>query len=166
MVWEEEKEEHWLTSQSKLGWHLVSVVAGFVYIFQKGEPKDLVYRLDHNTKKGYELNEYVSFIEESGWEYICEIFNGWKYFKKEAIQGEVLDLYTDEESRVFKYKSLYGIIFVIFMVNFFQAVLSIIHMVRFRSTHYFIIGALTTLATVILGYALLYLDKKSKAQRF
>ena len=57
-AWDDEKEEAWLREMAQKGWHFQSVTPPGNYTFEKGEPRDDVYRLDRfvdnqNSKADY-----------------------------------------------------------------------------------------------------------------
>ena len=104
-AWQDEQEEAWLRSMSQKGWHLSSVSVGLpgIYRFRAGEPQDYVYRLDYQTHKKEAQQDYLQLFSDAGWEHLGEM-SGWHYFRKEAKEGESLEIYTDVESKVAKYK--------------------------------------------------------------
>ncbi len=115
-AWEDEREEAWLREMSQQGWHLKK--ASLLYTFEKGEPRDYVYRLDY-TSTMKKNDDYYSLFRDAGWEYVGEM-NAWQYFRKEALGGEAPEIYTDNESKVQKYRRLMGflvIFFPILMIN-------------------------------------------------
>jgi len=104
--WQDENEEAWLRSMSQKGWHLFSVGLPCIYRFRAGEPRDYVYRLDYQTFRKKDKQEYQQLFRDAGWEYVDE-GSGWQqYFRKEAREGEAPEIFTDVESKVAKYKRL------------------------------------------------------------
>jgi len=104
VVWQEKKEGQWLRKMSNDGWHLYRV--GFLhYRFKKGKPKDMIYRFDFKYIRSKELNDYITLFEDTGWEYISR-FGGWYYFRTEAKEGYNTEIYTDNASKLKKYKTL------------------------------------------------------------
>lgn len=101
-AWDDEKEEVWLREMSQQGLHLSSVgIPGF-YEFKQGFAKDYVYRLDYiRDRKDYA--NYLQLFHDSGWDHIGEM-SGWQYFRKEALNGEDLEIYSDNESKASKYQ--------------------------------------------------------------
>ncbi|NLD16327.1 MAG: DUF2812 domain-containing protein [Tissierellia bacterium] len=93
-----EKEEKYLREMANKGYHLESIFFPGFYKFQKGEPKDIVYRLDFNNFKGGEKNSYIKLFEDYGWEYLLE-FVGWSYFRKDAKEADI-EIFSDDESRL------------------------------------------------------------------
>jgi len=120
--WQDEQEEAWLRSMSQKGWHLFSVGLPCIYRFRAGEPRDYVYRLDYQTfpkkDKQEDKQEYQQLFRDAGWEHIGEM-SGWQqYFRKEAKEGEALEIFTDVESKVTKYKTVLAFLafFVIILI--------------------------------------------------
>ena len=102
-AWQDEQEEAWLRNMSQKGWHLSSVGLPCIYRFQAGESRDYVYRLDYQTYKKEDQQDYLQLFSDAGWEHLGQM-SGWHYFRKEAKKGEALEIYTDVESKVAKYK--------------------------------------------------------------
>ena len=101
--WQDEQEEEWLRSMSQNGWHLSSGGLPCIYRFRAGEPRDYVYRLDYQIHKKSDQRDYLQLFRDAGWEHIGEM-SPWHYFRKEAKEGEALEIYTNVESKVAKYK--------------------------------------------------------------
>ena len=103
-AWDDDKEESWLREMAQQGWHLQSVALPGRYTFEQGEPKDFVYRLDYFTEQKDIVN-YLQIFQDAGWEYVGEM-NSWRYFRKEAAQGEALEIFSDNESKAKKYQRI------------------------------------------------------------
>jgi hypothetical protein len=105
-AWQDYREEAWLESMSRQGWHLEEV--GFLsYTFVRGEPQEWVYRLDFRTSK--ETPEYIAFVQEAGWEYIGKM-SSWLYFRVPASADTPKELYTEAEGKISKYQRIIGIL--------------------------------------------------------
>lgn len=116
-AWDDEKEEAWLREMSRQGWHLTSVSVPTIYKFEKGFAKDYVYRLDYiRDRKDYA--NYLQLFNDSGWDHMGEM-NGWQYFRKEALHGEELEIYSDNESKAKKYQRILLLLVIILplMIN-------------------------------------------------
>ncbi|MFC2015295.1 DUF2812 domain-containing protein [Chloroflexota bacterium] len=120
-AWQDEKEEEWLRSMSQKGWHLSSFGLPGIYRFQAGEPQDYVYRLDYQIHKKKGQQDYLQLFSDAGWEHLGQI-SSWHYFRKKAREGEVLEIFTDTESKVMKYKRLlaYSAFFFVFWIAVFS----------------------------------------------
>jgi len=116
--WQDEQEEAWLRSMSQKGWHLFSVGLPCIYRFRAGELLDYVYRLDYQTFPKKDKQEYQQLFRDAGWEHIGEM-SAWQYFRKEVKEGETLEIFTDVESKVTKYKrvlTFLGFFYIILIV--------------------------------------------------
>jgi hypothetical protein len=111
-AWQDEKEEAWLGKMSKQGYHLSSLGFPGFYTFNRGEPKEYIYRLDYQTFRKKDKREYLQLFKDAGWEHLGAI-GPWQYFRKEARQGETNEIFTDKESKIGKYKR------VIYFLSFF-----------------------------------------------
>jgi hypothetical protein len=99
-AWQDRQEEIWLESMAREGWHLKGV--GFLnYTFERGVPQNAVYRLDYRSDK--DLTDYLDFIQGTGWKYIGRM-SGWLYFRFSPEAGQAVELYTDPESKIAKYR--------------------------------------------------------------
>ena len=107
-AWQDEQEEEWLREMSAEGLHLQQAIFPGFYYFIQGEPRNYVYRLDFKSSSQRDMASYVQIFEDAGWQHLGKFPNGWQYFRKEARPGETLDIYTDIDSKVEKYKRLIG----------------------------------------------------------
>jgi hypothetical protein len=119
MPWQEEDETRWLESMARKGWHLLDVKT-IQYIFIKGEPKEVLYRFDYKMNKNDDFDEYVALFKDAGWEYVTSL-NHWIYFRADANKVSNPDIYTDNESRILKYKSILKILYVAGFPSFYFA---------------------------------------------
>ena len=110
-AWEDEQEEAWLRQMSQAGWHLESVGLPGLYTFRQGEPRDYVYRLDFNSNRAGFLH-YVQLFQDAGWQHLLA-YGNWQYFRKEARPGENPEIFTDNASKVTKYRRVLFILVVI-----------------------------------------------------
>jgi hypothetical protein len=116
LPWQDEKEEAWLEEMSLTGWHLKSVQLPCVYFFCKGESSHNIYRLDYMLLNKSKLPEYLQVFQDAGWEYIGEMSN-WQYWRKHVVSGEIPEIFTDNESKIKKYRRILAIMafFLIFL---------------------------------------------------
>ena len=114
-AWQDEQEEVWLRSMSQRGWHLSSIVLPCIYRFRPGESRDYVYRLDYQTFPKKDKQEYQQLFRDAGWEYIGEM-SAWQYFRKEVKEQEPLEIYTDAESKIAKYKRILAFLWFFWIV--------------------------------------------------
>jgi hypothetical protein len=119
-AWQEEKEEKWLREMSSEGWHLTGV-GFFNYRFEKGEPRDMIYKFDFKVLRNAEMDEYILNFKDAGWEYIGS-FGAWYYFKTNADGDHSLELYNDNRSKIEKYKRLLLVLGVIILPMMFFSI--------------------------------------------
>lgn len=111
-AWEDDKEENWLREMSLQGYHLTSIGLPGIYKFEHGFAKDYVYRLDYlRDRKDYA--NYLQLFNDAGWNHMGEM-HGWQYFYKEAVDGEDLEIYSDNESKAQKYQRILILLVIIF----------------------------------------------------
>ncbi|MBE6117440.1 MAG: DUF2812 domain-containing protein [Erysipelotrichaceae bacterium] len=92
-VWDFDKEEDWLNEMADEGWVLCSV--GFCsYTFERCAPEEYTIRLEMKKPD----DGYISFMEETGAEYIGRVVQ-WIYFRKRNEYGP-FDLFSDMDSRI------------------------------------------------------------------
>jgi len=120
-AWEDEKEEIWLCEMSQKGWHFKSVSLPGYYILEQGEPIDYVYRLDYFSNRK-DMDGYLQIFEDAGWDYMGEM-NSWQYFRHEAVEGEMLEIFTDNQSKAKKYQRI--MFFLIILLPIFLNFISI-----------------------------------------
>ncbi len=121
-AWQDDREETWLGEMSRQGLHLQHPVFLGQYTFEQGEPREYAYRLDFvtNTKK---KEDYYQLFKDAGWEHIGEL-GGWQYWRKEVMDGQVPEIFTDNASKIQKYQRLMGFmviffpIYVVFLTNY------------------------------------------------
>ncbi|MBE5801898.1 MAG: DUF2812 domain-containing protein [Clostridiales bacterium] len=92
-AWDFEKEEQWLNTMASSGW-VLDKVSFCTYTFVRCEPGEYTVRLEMRNPD----NDYVSFMEETGAEYIGRIVQ-WIYFRKKTEHGR-FDLFSDLDSRI------------------------------------------------------------------
>ena len=95
--WQDDREEAWLGNLSREGWHLSGFGFPRIYNFQKGDPKNFVYRLDYQTSRMRDRETYLQLFRDAGWEPVGKMA-AWEYFRKETAGGEEPEIFTDLES--------------------------------------------------------------------
>lgn len=106
---DKDKEEKWLNEMCQKGWAMTKYCIG-VYNFEPCEPGKYIYRVDmpkeigKDDMRGENREQYVSFIEETGAEHVCDWF-WWMIFRREASKGK-FELYTDPESQIALYQRI------------------------------------------------------------
>ena len=94
------EEEVWLREMARNGLHFLRMYIPCFYVFEKGEPRDVIYRLDY-TNNG-EGGDYNRMLTEFGWEN-CGRCMGWIYWRRSAdtVESEVEgELFSDDASRL------------------------------------------------------------------
>jgi hypothetical protein len=149
-VWQDEREEAWLSRMAGEGWHLERAFIG-CYTFRRGQPREMAYRLDYRLLKGKERSDYFQLFRDAGWEYVDTLAN-WHYFRTPATDGELPEIYTDPASRIDKYRRVMWILVLILAMN-----VCIITGRLPEQTPWFLswIRLLQAGAVLVLGYAVL-----------
>jgi hypothetical protein len=101
--WQDEKQEAWLGEMSRKGLHLKGTGPFGSFLFVEGSPREYSYRLDYNRNKPSE--DYIQLLQDAGWENLGSQ-GGWQYWRKEAQDGNIPDVFTDPESKIQKYQRL------------------------------------------------------------
>jgi hypothetical protein len=114
-AWQDDREEEWLGSMSRGGWHLSEFGFPCVYHFRKGESKRYVYRLDFQTSKMKDREVYLQLFRDAGWEHVGSM-SAWEYFRKEAQPGEEPEIFTDPESKIQKYQRVLRFLVIFFPI--------------------------------------------------
>lgn len=117
LPWQDEKEEAWLESMSCEGWHLQTIKLLCSYTFVRGEPTPFIYRLDYFQGNKSTFAEYQQIFQDAGWVYLGELSN-WRYWRKQLVNGEKPEIFTDRESKIKKYQRLLFVLafFLVFLV--------------------------------------------------
>jgi hypothetical protein len=151
--WQDEQEETWLRSMSQKGWHLLSVGLPGIYTFKSGEPHDYIYRLDYQTYKKKDQQDYLQLFSDAGWEHI-EDMSSWHYFRKEAREGEAPEIFTDVESKIAKYKRV-----LTYLAFFAVIIIAVSHNVWFDYPYswWFVTRAIYLLLIASLMYSIIRL---------
>ncbi len=94
------EEEVWLRERAREGLHFVRMYPPCFYVFEEGEPEDVIYRLDFTNNE--ENRDYARMLADFGWEN-CGRCVGWVYWRKPAEEAENEaegELFSDDESRL------------------------------------------------------------------
>ena len=115
-AWEFEEEEEWLADQAQQGLSLCAV--GFCrYDFEECAPDEYEVRLQRLEKpiRNEESQQYISFVEETGAEYIGTV-NQWVYFRKQTREGP-FELFSDQPSRIRQLEKLIWFLLPLALLN-------------------------------------------------
>ena len=100
--WQDENQEAWLEAMARGGLHLKDMKAFGRYVFEVGTPCAYAYRMDFDQSSGKD-SEYFNLIRDAGWEHVMQVM-GWQYWRKEASDGKPAELFSDNASKIKKYK--------------------------------------------------------------
>jgi hypothetical protein len=84
------------------GLHLKQVSLPGIYHFRRGDPANIIYRLDYQTLKKKDRRSYLQLFHDAGWEHVGNM-SGWEYFRKKVHSGEHPEIYSDVDSKIKKY---------------------------------------------------------------
>ena len=160
-AWDDEKEEAWLREMAKSGLHLVKPSPFGYYSFVTREPHDIAYRLDFQlSSKNKDRDSYFQMFKDADWEHVGEM-SGWQYFRKEVKDGEVPEIFTDNESKIVKYQRLLGYL-VIFMPIWVVILLNgaISRLSWYGETFEFIVKMLMLALICFFSYAVINIVKR------
>lgn len=153
-AWADEKEEAYLREMALGGWHFQSVTFPGYYTFTKGEARNDFYRLD--TLPNYKDKEnYLQLFEDAGWSHVGE-YGNWQYFRKTAVEGEILEIFTDNESKQKKYGRI--LLYLIIFMPIYTTLLTRVN--EASSTFYKIITVVMFLFFLLYTYAMIMLIRR------
>jgi hypothetical protein len=95
-VWQDDKEEDWLRDMARQGLHLVTANPFCRYVFRRGAPADVAYRLDYG-RRARKDSGYYELFQDAGWEHVLSCM-GWEYWRKPVDVTEP-QIYTDAASK-------------------------------------------------------------------
>ena len=147
-VWDFEKEEDWLNEMAMNGWLLENV--GFAtYHFVRCEPGEYSVRLE---MRPYD-ESYVSFMEETGAEYVGRMVM-WMYFRKKTEDGP-FDLFSDIDSKISHLDKIGKMLCILGGANLIIGIMN-----TFNPSH---VGWINLLCATLLMYALGRIHGKKEA---
>ncbi|HZX27188.1 MAG TPA: DUF2812 domain-containing protein [Telluria sp.] len=114
-VWEDDKEERWLEAQARQGLHLVHATPLCFYTFRRGAAQEMAYRLDYNRQARRDPS-YRRLFEDAGWEH-AESCMGWEYWRKPVQAGAQAEIFSDNASKLEKYKRVLGLVVLVNVPN-------------------------------------------------
>ena len=115
-VWDFEKQEAWLNEMAAEGWSLVDV--GFCkYTFERTEPNEYTIRMELKQPE----DNYISFVEETGAEYIGKAPASWLFFRKKNELGQ-FDLISGIDSKIQHLNGMYRLLLMIGAMNIFVGI--------------------------------------------
>ena len=146
--WEDQKEEIWLREMAQQGWHLAQLAIPGQYTFVEGLPMDMVYRLDFINAKEKKDESYWQLFRDAGWKHVGEM-GGWQYFRKLARPGESMEIFSDNHSKIAKYRRVLG-----YLLFFLLVLLSLVITSSYPapSTARMVISVLMGLLVLVYAY--------------
>lgn len=159
-LWEFEEEEAWLAQMAQQGLALKAV--GFCrYDFEECEPGEYAVCLQRLAKPvaNAESQEYITFVEETGAEYIGTV-NQWVYFRKKTQDGP-FELFSDNHSRIRQLDGLICVTLPLLLLNLAAGVQNLI-MVATLGSKINLLGLVNLALAGLLGWGLyrLWIHKK------
>ncbi|HMM07180.1 MAG TPA: DUF2812 domain-containing protein [Clostridiales bacterium] len=159
-VWDFDKEETWLNEMAKKGLHLTEV--GFCkYTFEEGAPEAYSVRLEllDNVITHKKSRAYISFVEETGAEYVGSILR-WVYFRKKTAEGS-FDLFSDIDSRITHLKRVLLLIGIIGVMELYCGVVNgILQLLENGTSFNLLITVLSLVITLLFVYGFARVFKK------
>ena len=148
-AWEFEEEEQWIAALAEQGLALKAV--GFCrYDFEECAPGEYAVRLQRLAKpvQKPESQEYITFVEETGAEYIGTV-NQWVYFRKRTAEGP-FELFSDAASRIRQLDGLLCFLLPLAVLNLFIGLQNLVmyHTVGFSAN---LLGILNLALCGVIG---------------
>ncbi|WP_338768464.1 DUF2812 domain-containing protein [Massilia sp. METH4] len=100
--WNDERIERWLERMATEGLHLVSAKPFGRYVFRRGAPLRISYRLDVAAGPRVDV-DYLQLLTDAGWRMAAQRANTYFWCNERADAAE---LFTDAPSRALKYERL------------------------------------------------------------
>lgn len=98
---EDERQEAWLRSMAQQGLHLVKVNPLCFWTFRRGEPADIVYRIDFPGAS--QDPAFRQLMHDAGWA-LATTSVGWYYWRIPVLAGEAPELFSDNASKAGKFQ--------------------------------------------------------------
>ena len=164
-AWEFDKEEKWLDEMSAQGKALVSARYA-TYEFEDcapGEYAVCLEMLEHDPASA-EGQQYISFVEETGAEYVGHVMK-WVYFRKKTADGP-FELHSDNKTRMKHLKRIIALLRPLAVVNVGLAGYNFCVGVGLASPVNVVCSMLSVAVAVLLGIGMVKLnDKKLQLEK-
>ena len=92
------------------GWHFKELGLPSKYTIESGEPRNDHYRMDFIIDRK-NFQNYLQLFKAAGWEHLGEM-RGWQYFRTNAKEKFVPEIYTNKDSKASKYQRLLTILII------------------------------------------------------
>lgn len=109
-IWQDDKEEAWLTEMSRRGLHLKSLGLFGRYLFERGEAHEYVYFMDLAIGSK-DRDENTKALENKGWRLIGQL-GSTRYWRKEAKTGDAPDVHAERGLLLRKYQHMLGLLLI------------------------------------------------------
>lgn len=90
--------EEWLRDMSAQGWRLISAPVSWIFVFERTEPADIVWRITEARKED-DPHAIMAIAEECGWHGCVSVFDR-MYTWKPASECDADELRTDDALRM------------------------------------------------------------------
>ena len=164
-AWEFDKEDRWLNDMAAKGKALVSA-RYTTYEFEDSAPGEYAIRLEmlEHDPASAEGQQYISFVEETGAEYIGRVMK-WVYFRKKTADGP-FELHSDNKTRMKHLKRIIALLRPLAVINAGIAVYNFCIGIGLASPVNVVCSMLSVAVTVLLGVGMVKLnDKKLQLEK-
>jgi len=160
-AWEFDKEEKWLDEMSAQGKALVSA-RYLTYEFEDCAPGEYAVRLEmlEHDPASAEGQQYISFVEETGAEYIGRVMK-WVYFRKKTADGP-FELHGDNATRTKHIGSIIRLLKPLMAVNVGMGVYNLCIGIGLNSVVNVVCAGFSAAVAWLLYQGLIKLDEKKK----
>jgi|GEM_PF-2414682 len=155
-----EAEERYLNSMARKGYLLKKYTIWGFYHFGQAPPQALNYRVDYRMfKSPAEHEEYKTFFADAGWRLVDgTYYTGNQYFLPvNDSDGELPDLFSDNKSRIARYRRVLRLVGVAFGLHVVSTLLWLYNHSHAGDLHMLSYGMLVfcVACLLLLGYWIL-----------
>ena len=160
-AWEFDKEEQWLNDMAAQGKALVSARYA-TYEFEDSQPGEYAIRLEmlESIPGSQESRQYISFVEETGAEYVGKMVK-WVYFRKRKELGD-FELHGDNATRIKHLKGIMALLLPLGVTNVCTGLYNLCIGIGLNSLANVLCSLLGFAVAVLLGKGWTLLNEKKK----
>ncbi len=160
-AWEFDKEEQWLNQMAAQGKALVSARYA-TYEFEDSAPGEYAVRLEmlENAPDSAEGQQYISFVEETGAEFVGRVMK-WVYFRKKTADGE-FELHGDNATRIRHLKGIVHLLLPLAILNSGMGLYNLCIGIGLNSWVNVLCAGLSAAVTALLCVGMKKLNEKKK----
>jgi len=160
-AWEFDKEEQWLCDMAAQGKALVSARYA-TYEFEDCQPGEYAVRLEmlEHAPDSPEGQQYISFVEETGAEYIGKVMK-WVYFRKRTADGP-FELHGDNATRIKHLDGIIRLLKPLMVINVGTGVYNLCIGIGLNSVVNVVCAGLSAAVAVLLYKGMVKLNEKKK----